>query len=127
MSSSTLLTVLLVVSSSFVSSAPTNKNSELLITGTKSELDQTGMPIYDFLIDYLERFLTILRTLRTGNPEPQISEIMPNGAGCADCDTVNALNPLSPFVKQMQNLVTTLNQYAQAISKQANRIAINGK
>lgn len=93
----------------------------------RSDIDKTGLPIYDFLIDYFERLIVFLRTVRTGDPNPQIAEIMPNGAGCADCDTINAFNPFGQMMKQLNTWMSSMNKYVQNISREANRIATNGK
>ena len=93
---------------------------------TRSEIDKTGSPIYDFLIDYFERLLVFLRTIRTGSPEPPIAEIMPNGAGCADCDTINAFNPFGNMIQQVNQLVQSMNKYVRQLSLEANKIATHG-
>lgn len=95
-------------------------------TDEKSQMDKKGSPIQDLLIDNLERIIVFLRILRTGSPNPPIAEVMPNGAGCADCDTVNAFNPFGALFRQLQILVRSMNRYIQAVSKQNNRVTSTG-
>lgn len=121
MNSITIFSLLILCLMNVASAAtlPTD-TTDVKLAGEKSQIDETGIPPVDYLINGLEQVIKVLRATRIssaganvvssgdGKSGDPLAVTHENGAGCADCDTIAALIPISGLLESMQRLFAQL-------------------
>lgn len=84
----------------------------------RSDLDKTGIPGLDEVMSILEGVLKALRGGSRGSTnEEVIKNPIGNGAGCADCDSLQEMNPFTAVFDQINTLITSLTRAVTAVRK----------
>ena len=97
-----------------------NEVDDEAVTKTRLRVAALREAIQDFTQNLEKATDTIKRDIETQNTNSTsiqdkndrvIKPSIPNGGGCADCETVSSLNPFNAVVSSVTNLVNALNNY----------------
>lgn len=84
-----------------------------------SETNRASNPISSIFLsafyDYLSNIEQFVRVLMNMSTMDRMKPAVPNGGGCADCDTMAALNPAQGLVSSLTALVSALNSYLRIV------------